>query len=456
MRAINQPMSLLVTKERIMSHWGDIFPPMQLGCYPKVQNYGISMVGNSPFVQEFLNKIAQVCWLVCYQNVRYYAARGMASLWQLGSYQKLHYVTFWAKPTRYLFRNSLTAALWLIVVLLSPPLQADHGPLTTAAGASVMSAEPLKPGGYIVSSSALLTNYERLTDSQIRDLTQRAAADIHVDALRSAMLASLGIDYGITAHWDVGLRLPWYRGDSLREGLIDSGGNYRLLDLGSVAGMADPSVRSRYLLWNSVQEFLNIQAGIKAPLGKTSRQSEAVPLSDLLPATRPGNNPIAPHVVTPSPNANPLNDRYYVEPALMPGSGAWDFSGGMAYTRYLAPRTALSVSGQYIRRGTFETYRLGDLAETGLSFSHRWGSRDETNITLFTEMVYQYRAAITIAGKALPNTGGHLLQAGWGILVGLPSGLGLMASSQLPAGQWLNEPQQRIAGRYLVAVSYAP
>lgn len=329
-------------------------------------------------------------------------------------------------------------------------IHADHGPLTTGAGATLIEPNTLKRRSLALGQAVIGNSYERFSDAQLKELTQKAGGSgTHVDAIRQSLMAVTTVAYGLRDSVEAGFRFRYYRGENIREGLIDSGGTYRQLDLGTVAGVADPDF---YLKWCALKDEIQtfaLLAAVKAPLGKYYAVDESQPLSTY------ASNSLNPsfHLVG-AANGDPLAQKYSYEPSLTPGSGAWDYSVATAYSRWIAEGLSVSGSILYTRRSESQTYKIGDSLDWGISLQKRWGSRDEANFSLFAEFAMRHQAQAESAGAAITNTGGTVAFVSPGMVAAWPSGLAISCFLQVPFLRYLNEPQQNLLYRMGLSLSY--
>ncbi len=340
--------------------------------------------------------------------------------------------------------------LTTVLLVSTKNRQADHGPLTTGAGATLIEPVTLKRHQLSAGVSLAVNQYERLTDADIQELTQRVnRPGGHVDAIRQSLLTTVSTGFGILDALEVGMRYRYYRGEDVREGLIDSGGTYRSIRLGNIGGAADPDLYLKYCMLKNERHTFSLAGYTKAPLGKYYRADEARPLAAYMAQLQPKLHLAGGGVV-----GDPLSERYQIEPSLTPGSGAWDFSGAVAWSLWLAEGTSLTASLLYTRRLAAQNYKLGDSVEGGFSLQRRWGSRDEANFSLFTEIAGRYLGPAVAFSEIISNTGGTMIFLSPGFVYAWPSGLSVSAFVQLPFMRQLNEPQQYLAYRAGFAVTY--
>ncbi|GAB4424542.1 MAG: hypothetical protein OHK0011_05220 [Turneriella sp.] len=326
----------------------------------------------------------------------------------------------------------------------------DHGPLTTGAGATLIEPATLKRFQISTGVALAVSQYERLSDADIQELTLRMnARGSHVDAIRQSLLTTVSAGFGITDTLEAGMRYRYYRGEEVREGLMDSGGTYRSIRLGNIGGTADPDLYLKYCALKTDRHTLSFVGFAKAPLGKYYTTNEAKSLSSYTSQLQPKL-----HLSGGGVAGDPLSEKYQIEPSLTPGSGAWDFSGAVAWSVWLSEGTSLTASALYTRRTAAQSYKVGDSIEGGFSLQRRFGSRDEANISLFVELAARHVLPAVAYSETITNTGGSMAFLSPGVVFAWPEGLSLASFIQLPVLRYVNEPQQYLAFRAGFWVAY--
>ncbi|AFM11247.1 transporter [Turneriella parva] len=334
--------------------------------------------------------------------------------------------------------------------ILAHSIFSDHGPLTTGAGATLIEPTTLKRFQLSAALAIAVSQYERLSDADIQELTLRMnQRGSHVDSIRQSLLSTVSAAIGVTDSLEAGMRYRYYRGEEVREGLIDSGGTYRSIRLGNIGGTADPDLYLKYRVLKTDRHTLTFAGFAKVPLGKYYTTHEAKPLSAYAPQLQPKL-----HLTGGGNAGDPLSEKYSIEPSLTPGSGAWDFSGAVAWSMWLGEGASLTASVLYTRRTAAQNYKVGDSVEGGFSLQRRWGSRDEANFSLFTELTARHLMPAVSFSEAIGNTGGTMFFLSPGVVFAWPAGLSVSCFVQLPVLRYVNEPQQYLAYRAGFSVAY--
>lgn len=234
-------------------------------------------------------------------------------------------------------RPRTTLAALTLVVVPSAAL-ADHagpgGGASSAGPIHTVTAGTIAQGHWAAGLRFSLTRPDQLSDAELQ---RRSAAGIDAHDTRYGLLASVGLAYGLTDDLMISAELPFVRRDRIREGDAGAGA---VDQRGTSEGVGDLSLLLKYRLGHGAHWGFAAIAGLKAPTGATHRR-------DL------------------------TGDRFETE--HQPGTGSWDPIGGLAFS---VGRGANAIDASLLyQRGTrgAQATRLGDRAEAGLAFSHRFG-----------------------------------------------------------------------------------
>ena len=241
--------------------------------------------------------------------------------------------------TSFAYRVPLGAFL----LLAAGPALADHmGPsgFGSGGGMSVFSPDTLDGGHWAAGLRLTYTRPEQRSDATLEAL---AAQHVHAHNTDYNLNVSAGIAYGVSHHLTISAELPYVRRDDLREGEHShSGGTVgtSVEQLGSVAGIGDLNLLSKYRLTEGAGPGFAIIAGIKVPTGSTHRLS-------------------------------PDGER--LETEHQPGTGSWDpIVGASASAKIGGMQLTGSALYQFSTSGAQHT-RLGNRLQAGVALSHRFG-----------------------------------------------------------------------------------
>lgn len=293
----------------------------------------------------------------------------------------------------------------IVPALLASASWANHGPGTSGGGLTTMSGETMKVSTWNMDFRLDFTSYEGLSAAQAEAHAANSGA---FDSIDSSVLASLSLSYGLLEDVQVSTTIGWYWGN----GFIDAE------DVGGVveSSTADPSgltdlwINAKWRVMKGEDGHLALVGGVKAPVGNDDQR---------------------------------LANGELLEPSSQPGSGAWDFMGGVAYSRYLTPHVTLDSSVAYTLRTEAHDFQVGDRFDAGVAVS--WRLTDEIdrfpNISVFTELSYVLLMKDQDAGVDNPNSGGGTLYLGPGVRARFNANTALTVAPQFPIMQDLNGDQ---------------
>jgi hypothetical protein len=199
----------------------------------------------------------------------------------------------------------------------------SYGPITT------ISASTLPAGARTAGLEVIHVKAKPFSDEE---LERFAAAHIHAHSIDSLTSTAIGIGYGFTKDFTIGLRLPYIHRDNIRAGHHSHAGGVVSNEAethGDSQGIGDLSVIGKYRFLND--SFNNHEAallvGLEMPTGTTSKR-------------------------------NLQRERFEAE--HQPGSGSWDPLIGLAYTKRTGKMSFdTSVLYKVATKGAQAT-RLGD------------------------------------------------------------------------------------------------
>ncbi len=303
--------------------------------------------------------------------------------------------------------------LFTTVLLEITPLelQADHGPGTTG-GSSTQSGETLKQGSVAFALRWNYTHFETLNSSQIAHRAAKVDDEhAHFDALRWSLLTTFELSLGVLDDLQLSLSTGFYRGDDLREGHVEDTGETETHDHGDIVGWTDLWLSGKYRFLKGPQGHVSALAGVKLPSGRDDVRGE-------------GDEKL--------------------EPSLQPGSGAFDFLAGVAYSVWLVERILLDSSVSYTFRTEDDDFKVGDRVDAGFAVTYRLFEDPKRfpQVALFLEPSIRHVLKNEEDGHRLKNTGGTVLFITPGARVGITERMSFLLGPQIPVLQVLNDEQQ--------------
>lgn len=282
---------------------------------------------------------------------------------------------------------------------------ANHGPGTSGGGLTTISGETLKASSFDLAFRLDFTSFDGVSDTQAE---QNALASGGFDSIDSSVLASLSVSYGFTDDLQVSVSTGWYWGNNF----IDA----EVVDGTPESSSADPSgltdlwITAKHRVMKGEYGHLSILGGVKAPTGV---DDETLSTGELL------------------------------EPSSQPGSGAWDFMAGVAYSKFLTSHITLDTSATYIFRTEANDFKVGDRFDAGVAVAWRLTDAIDSfpNISVFGEVAYTWIGEDESGGVNNPNSGGSTLYLAPGLRARLSTSTSFSVSPQFPVWQELNGAQ---------------
>lgn len=142
-------------------------------------------------------------------------------------------------------------------------------------------------------------------------------------------------------------------------------------------------------------------------------------------------------VKVPTGENNKMSDGERLEEHVQPGSGSWDFKGGIGLTRF-GDRHSIFASVFYRANGTNEyDYHFGN------AFLYNFGGSVAVagQVSLTAEINGRYAERDKEADEELSNTGGWVLYLAPGIRYQILPYIGIVSSVQIPTFNDLNDEQ---------------
>ena len=310
------------------------------------------------------------------------------------------------------------AAVLAAVGFFALSAAADHGPGTSGGGLSTQSGETMRPGAVVLSLRSDFTQYEDLSDDDLQTRTLKpGGADGHFDALDWSLLETIGVAWGLAEDVEVGASLGFYDGEGLREGHLDAG-VYDLHKHGSVKGVTDPWLTGKVRVYRGPAGRFAVLGGLKPPLGTHTLRGEGERL----------------------------------DPAVQPGSGAFDAMAGVACSEWLTERTTLDASFQYTVRGRHAGMKIGNRAELGTAVAYRFSEAVDAvpRWSAFLEATIRNLQRNNEGGEDEEHSGGTAVFIAPGVRTSLAGGVSVSLAIPVSVLQRVHEDQQET--RYKVSI----
>jgi hypothetical protein len=311
-------------------------------------------------------------------------------------------------------RSLTSPAALAALLLLCTSVLANHGPGTSGGGSATVSGETLAQGKWDLSLREDYTNFQNISRAGAE---RRAATAGEFDAIQESSITSLGVGYGITDDLQLGLSIGYYRGN----GFIDAekGDDGIESSTANPSGFTDLSFQLKYRVLQGKPGNLSVLVGVVAPTGKDN-------------------------VVLASGES--------LEPSSQPGTGAWAYQFGVAYSRYLTSRVTIDASAVYTLRTEHDGFEVGDRLDLGVATAYRLTDsiKQFPNFSVFAEVNAVWLGKDTEDGTHNPNTGGWTIYITPGGRIRFNENVALTIAPSFPIVQ--EENGEQIESRFKLAV----
>lgn len=293
---------------------------------------------------------------------------------------------------------------------------ANHGPGTSGGGSSTASGETLKANAWELSTRLDFTEFEHIDRDQAERIALRSE---EFDAIRRSVIASASVAYGITDDLQAGAQIGYYWGsdfiDAESEDGIDSESG-----TGDPSGLTDLWITAKYRFLKGQPGNLAVFGGVKLPTGDDDER---------------------------------LDNGELLEPSSQPGSGAFDFQLGLAYSRYLTSHITFDTSAAYTFRTEHDDFKVGDRFDAGAALAYRLTDsvQDFPNWSAFGEILVVHLEKDRDESERNPNSGGTTLYLSPGFRVRFNPHASLTVAPAFPVLQDLNGEQ--VETRFKIGVS---
>ncbi|WP_024298471.1 transporter [Methylomicrobium lacus] len=301
------------------------------------------------------------------------------------------------------FKKILPAILLAPVMLAqSRAVFADHGSLGfgigTAAPVITQTAVSLPDGMWAGGIVTNFTSFDSASDAELLSLKNNAVDDAHGDvhSIGTYLQPSVFAAYGVTDDLTLGLRVPYILRSNIRspDEPEDEGSPVdHVTKMGDANGFGDVRFFGQYRFFHTDDNLNHVALlfSLKTPTGRTSVKD---------------------------------NQGNFFEAHHQPGSGSWDPSMGLAFTRTMGA-FSLDTSGLYTvaTKGAQNT-NLGDSFEYNIALSYAFGapvrnaffaSSNNAPWTAILELNGEWRDKQETGGLSDPNSGGNTVYISPGV-----------------------------------------
>jgi hypothetical protein len=291
------------------------------------------------------------------------------------------------------------------VLALAAGAFANHGPGTSGGGSATISGETLKAGTFDVSLRIDGTWFENVSRAEAE---QRASKSGEFDALDRSFLYSIGLAHGVTDDFQIGATIGYYTGFNFID--AESDGTNTESSTADPKGITDLVVTGKYRFLQGPEGNLSAIAGVSFPTGRDNEK---------------------------------LDNGERLEPSSQPGTGAFGFPFGLAYSRFLTTNLTMDASALYTARLTHNEFKVGDRFDAGIAAAYRLNEsiKDFPQYSVFTEFNMVWLGKDEQNEVHNPNSGGTTIYVTPGTRVRFNDAIALTLAVSVPISQNLNGDQ---------------
>lgn len=344
---------------------------------------------------------------------------------------------------QFIFRTTVLVVLSLVF----STTRADHASVGFGTGAAAPiateSAIPLAKGQVSVGLRNEYVRFNEFSDQKLRNLRENdPEGDLH--SVESIVSPSVGIAFGVTKDFTVGLKVPYIFRNNIRE--AEHGHDedddddmdhheeeeIEVETLGDLEGVGDTILFGQYRFLHLEDTDTHVSAlfGVKAPTGRTNRKTDT-------------------------------GERFETE--FQPGTGSWDGLAGMAFTQVFG-RLEFDTSLLYtiVTEGSQHT-DMGDIFSYNMSLAYRFnGDGFDESLGLFKnpsvdailEVNGEWRDKEEVRGEEDNNSGGNMIYLSPGIrFIGGPN-WNAAVSFGIPIAKNLNGDQVNPDYRIISSINF--
>jgi hypothetical protein len=255
-------------------------------------------------------------------------------------------------------RLAVSAKSNLVVVLIGLAVasnvdtaSANHGPGTSGGASYTISGETIRKGGFDISVREDFTRFEDIDRQTAERLAIKSG---EFDGLDYASITSASVTYGITDDLQVGAQLGYYAANDFIDAESEDGESAES-STADPEGLTDLAISLKYRVMKGRPGNLSLIAGLIAPTGRDDVK---------------------------------LSGGEFLEPSSQPGTGAWGYQAGLAYSRFLTSRVTTDVSTVYTLRTEHDGFTVGDRADFGVALAYRFTESVKSfpNFSVFSEL----------------------------------------------------------------------
>ena len=305
-------------------------------------------------------------------------------------------------------------------VVFAAGARGNHGPGASGGGNATISGETLKPGSYELT---LREDFAAFQPFNFNQAAERARHGGDFDALNHGFIMTVDLAVGVMPDLQIGLSTGYFIGRDFQSASLQPNGSVEHSNA-NPTGLTDLLITGKYRVLKGAPGNLAIVAGVKIPSGRND-----VHLANL----------------------------EKLSPTDQPGTGAWDFPVGLAYSRFLTPKLTIDASVMYTFRTQRDYFKVGDRIDGGVALAYRLTDRitDFPQFSVFAEVNDVYLIKDKNRGVKDPNSGSNTVYLTPGMRIRFNKNLALTVAPSFPMYQVDYGDQGKVRFKMAVSLSYS-
>lgn len=310
--------------------------------------------------------------------------------------------------------------VFIVVLSCAPLARANHGPGTSGGGSATASGETLKAGQFELSLREDYTKFENINAAHAERIALKSG---EFDALQESYVTTAALAFGVTDDFQISLQGGYYKGN----GFIDAEAEDGVAESSTAdpSGVTDTALGLKYRFYRGPWGNFAAIGGVIFPTGKDDVR---------------------------------LSNGELLEPSSQPGTGAFAYQLGAAWSRFLTSRITTDVSGIYTIRTEHDGFKVGDRMDLGVALAYRLTEsiKKFPNVSVFAEVNAVWLGKDHDADAGLnPNSGGWTVYITPGARLRFDPHWSLTVAPSFPVLQELEGEQIESRFKLAAMLSYA-
>src|SRR5881394_1257017 len=147
----------------------------------------------------------------------------------------------------------------VVILFISMPALANHGPGASRGGSSTISGETLKPGHFELSLREDFSQFEKFSNE---GAAARARSGGDFDALDHGFVTSVDFAYGVFENFQIGLSTGYFIGNDFKSAELQDDGTVEEAKT-NPEGLTDLTITGKFRILKGAPGNLALIAGVK-------------------------------------------------------------------------------------------------------------------------------------------------------------------------------------------------